>query len=69
MKIELQETYKKNLESKTDNAEKVKKRGPLKPFIDMVPSNIVSSASNNRNMLQIVFVAILLGIWLLQIPT
>jgi len=68
MKIELQETYKKNLESKTDNAEKVKKRGPLKPFIDMVPSNIVSSASNNRNMLQIVFVAILVGIGLIQIP-
>ena len=68
MKVELQETYKKNLESKTDNAEKVKKRGPLKPFIDMVPSNIVSSASNNRNMLQIVFVAILVGIGLIQIP-
>ena len=69
MKTELQSTYKKNLDSKTDNAEKVKKRGPLKPFVDMVPSNVILSASNNRNMLQIVFVAILVGIALIQIPT
>ena len=68
MKMELQGTYKKNLDAKTDNAEKVKKRGPLKPFVDMVPSNVISSASNNRNMLQIVFVAILVGIALIQIP-
>jgi Na+/H+-dicarboxylate symporter len=34
----------------------------------MVPSNIIDSASNNRNMLQIVFVAILVGIGLIQIP-
>ena len=69
MKTELQGTYKKNLDVKTDNAEKVKKRGPLKPFVDMVPSNVISSASNNRNMLQIVFVAILVGIALIQIPS
>ena len=69
MKTELQNTYKKNLDEKTDNAEKVKKRGPLKPFVDMVPSNVISSASNNRNMLQIVFVAILVGIALIQIPS
>ena len=69
MKTELQGTYKKNLDAKTDNAEKVKKRGPLKPFVDMVPSNVILSASNNRNMLQIVFVAILVGIALIQIPT
>jgi len=41
----------------------------LKPFVDMVPSNVISSASNNRNMLQIVFVAILVGIALIQIPS
>ena len=69
MKTELQGTYKKNLDAKTGNAEKVKKRGPLKPFVDMVPSNVISSASNNRNMLQIVFVAILVGIALIQIPS
>ena len=68
MKIELQETYEKNVETKTSSAQKVKERGPLKPIVDMVPSNIISSASSNRNMLQIVFVAILVGIGLIQIP-
>ena len=64
MKIELQENY----ETKTNSAQKVKERGPLKPIVDMVPSNVISSASSNRNMLQIVFVAILVGIGLIQIP-
>ena len=68
MKTELQKTYEKNVENKTSNAQKVKERGPLKPIVDMVPSNIISSASSNRNMLQIVFIAILVGIGLIQIP-
>ena len=33
----------------------------------MVPRNFFSSASNNRNMLQVVFVAIIIGIALIQI--
>ena len=68
MKTELQKTYEKNVETKTSNAKKVKERGPLKPIVDMVPSNVISSASSNRNMLQIVFVAILVGIGLIQVP-
>ena len=68
MKLELQNTYEKNVETKTTSAQQVKERGPLKPFVDMIPSNIFSSASSNRNMLQIVFVAILVGIGLIQIP-
>ena len=68
MKTELQQTYEKNVETKTTSAQKVKERGPLKPIVDMVPNNVISSASNNRNMLQIVFVAILVGIGLIQIP-
>ena len=68
MKTELQATYEKNVETKTTSAQKVKDRGPLKPIVDMVPSNVISSASNNKNMLQIVFVAILVGIGLIQIP-
>ena len=68
MKTELQQTYEKNIKTKESSAQEVKKRGPLKPIVDMVPNNVVSSASNNRNMLQIVFVAILVGIGLIQIP-
>lgn len=68
MKEKLQQTYEKDVSSKTGTAQKVKDRGPLQPIVDMVPSNFFSSASSNRNMLQVVFVAIFLGIGLIQIP-
>ena len=68
MKEKLQQTYEKDATSRTGNAQKIKDRGPLQPIVDMVPSNFFSSASSNRNMLQVVFVAIFVGIGLIQIP-
>ncbi len=46
----------------------VRDRGPLQFLVDMVPENFFFSASDNRNMLQVVFMAILIGIGLIQIP-
>lgn len=68
MKIKLQQTYQEDASSRAGSAQKVKDRGPLQPIVDMVPSNFFNSAQNNRNMLQIVFVAIFLGIGLIQVP-
>lgn len=68
MQTKLQETYEEDATYRTDSAQKVKQRGPLQLFIDMVPSNFFEAASNNRNMLQIVFISILIGIGLVQIP-
>jgi len=68
MKEKLQQSYEKDATSRAGNAQKVKGRGPLQPIVDMVPSNFFSSASSNRNMLQVVFVAIFVGIGLIQIP-
>ena len=68
MKEKLQQTYEKDATSRAGNAQKVKGRGPLQPIVDMVPSNFFSSASSNRNMLQVVFIAIFVGIGLIQIP-
>jgi len=68
MKIKLQQTYEKDATLKSGSAEKIKNRGPLQPIVDMVPSNFFSSASSNRNMLQVVFVAFFLGIGLILIP-
>ena len=68
MKMKLQETYQSAADTKTGAAESIKDRGPLQPIVDMVPSNFFSAASSNRNMLQVVFVAILVGIGLIQIP-
>ena len=67
-KEQLQQIYEKDASSRTGKAKEVQTRGPLQPFVDMVPSNFFSSAASNRNMLQVVFIAIFLGLGLIQIP-
>lgn len=67
MREELQATYQADVESRQEIAEQAKERGPLQPIVDMVPSNFFGAASNNRNMLQIVFVAIFIGVGLIQV--
>jgi len=64
---ELQASYSENIEGSEESAIEFKERGPLDFIVDIVPENIVQSASDNGNMLQIVFVAILLGIGIIQI--
>ena len=49
-------------------AENVKDGGPLRFLLDIVPTNIFEAASNNRNMLQVIFFAILFGISLVMLP-
>ena len=68
MQNKLQQIYEKDASKKANSVEEVKNRGPLQPIIDMIPNNFFNSASNNRNMLQIVFVSLLIGIGLIQIP-
>ncbi len=64
----LMATYSENATARLEAAQNVSERGPLQLLIDMVPDNIFGSASDNRNMLQIVFFAIFFGIGLLQVP-
>ena len=68
MQIKLQETYEKDASKRASSIQKVKDRGPLQPIIDMIPNNFFSSASNNRNMLQVVFISLFIGVGLIQIP-
>ena len=68
MQEKLQKTYETDASYRTDTAQEVKERGPLQLFVDMVPSNFFEAASNNRNMLQVVFISMLIGIGLVQIP-
>lgn len=63
----LKASYQASVEAKQSNAKKAQDRGPLQPIIDMVPSNMIAASANNRNMLQVVIVAILFGIALIQI--
>lgn len=60
--------YEDNIEGSRQTAGEVMERSPMTFFVDIVPENFVQSASDNGNMLQVVFVAILLGIGLMQIP-
>ena len=66
--IELREKYASEATMKINNAEKVENSGPLQMMIDVVPDNFFFAASNNKNMLQIIFFAILFGIALIMIP-
>jgi Na+/H+-dicarboxylate symporter len=47
----------------------VKERGPLQPIVDIVPQNIIGAAGSNRNMLQVVFFALFIGIGLIMVRT
>ncbi len=64
----LEQTYQDEVEMSRDMASEARDRGPLQPLVDLVPTNFFSSASDNGNMLQVVFVAIFIGIGLLLIP-
>ncbi len=65
---ELQERYKVDIEEKEISAEKVKEDSPLQFLVDMVPKNIIGAASENQNMLQIIFFAIIFAIAMVVIP-
>ncbi len=65
---EMVANYKGETDSRIAEAEKQKETGPLQALEDLVPSNIFKAASDNGNMLQVIFFAILFGIGLILIP-
>lgn len=65
---QMMSSYQDNIEGSAESAREVMERSPLTFFVDIVPENFFASASDNGNMLQVVFVAILLGIGIIQIP-
>lgn len=68
MRIQLQASYSEDASSQAGLAEVARGRGPLQPLLDVVPENFFSAASSNANMLQMVFVALLIGVGLIQVP-
>ena len=67
-RTELIEAYGGDADAKLQAAQAQRESGPLQALIDLVPSNIVSAASSNRNMLQVIFFAVFFGICLILIP-
>jgi len=62
------ESVKEGTNKKIEAAKDVKDSGPLQFLIDVVPTNIFDAASNNRNMLQVIFFAIFFGIAMVMLP-
>ncbi len=62
----LQQTYSNSLENRSASADEVLNRGVLDFMVDVVPDNFFAAASDNSRMLQIVFVAILLGVGIIH---
>jgi proton glutamate symport protein len=67
-RLEMVENYSGNTEKYKAEAEIQKDTGPLQALEDIVPENIFSAATSNRNMLQIIFFAVFFGIALILIP-
>ncbi|WP_282143164.1 dicarboxylate/amino acid:cation symporter [Cellulophaga baltica] len=67
-RTQLVENYKGDADSRIAQAHKQEESGPLQALEDIVPSNIFKAASDNGNMLQVIFFAIFFGIGLILIP-
>ncbi|HDZ06187.1 hypothetical protein LCGC14_0291880 [marine sediment metagenome] len=67
-RTELVDNYKGDADAIKSQADKQQEAGPLQALEDLVPSNIFAAASDNGNMLQVIFFAIFFGIGLILIP-
>ncbi len=67
-RTELVQAYSNDADQKRKIANEKKESGPLQPLVDLVPSNFLGAASDNKNMLQVIFFSILFGIAMILIP-
>ena len=66
-RIDLVQEYEAETMQKQEQAQEQSESGPLQPLVDVVPANIFDAATNNRNMLQVIFFAIFFGIGIILI--
>ena len=67
-RLERSKTVNEAVTSRLKTVEANKKSGPLKPLVDLVPSNVFKSLTDNGLMLQVIFFALFFGVSLLFIP-
>jgi len=58
----LRETFASDLDKSITAAHTTSDTGPLQPLVNIVPDNFFNAASDNTNMLQIIFFSILFGV-------
>lgn len=61
-RLEMLEQYAVDVEGRKLAIDNIKSDGPLQFLVDIVPDNVVGAASENANMLQVIFFAILFGL-------
>ncbi len=67
-RAEMQVVHEEDISLRRAVAEEVGEAGPLQFIVEIVPPNLVESASDNRNILQIIFFAFLTGLSMALIP-
>ena len=67
IQAELRESYSADVELGGERLTETRERGPLAVLVDLVPENFFAAASENRNMLQVVVIAIVIGVGLVQL--
>ena len=68
LRDDLVSAFGSDTEVRIQDAAAVGERGPLQFLVDAVPDNVFAAFGDNSNMLQVVVVALLLGIGLVQVP-
>ncbi len=67
-RLELIENYSQDASKKIEAARAQQEAAPLQAIVDLVPDNIFKAASDNGNMLQVIFFALFFGISLMLVP-
>lgn len=67
-RIGMMEKFGENAAKRIEAAAQAKGQGPLQSIVDIVPDNIFGAATNNGNMLQVIFFVVFFGIGLILIP-
>ncbi len=66
-RLDLLSSYKTEASTNISKAEVQREIGPLQGIVDIVPENFMAAAADNRNMLQVIFFALLVGVGLILI--
>lgn len=66
-RLDMMASFSGDADSRINDANATKERGPLSALVDIIPDNIIGAASSNGNMLQIIFFVVFFGIGMILI--
>lgn len=63
----MQQAYQSTVESGESAAAAMQNVGPLQWLVDVVPDNVIGAVGSNANMLQVIFIAVMIGVAILLV--